>query len=116
MSMTQNLGNATVTFDNNSDSIDTLPTDQNMPSHSEIQIVDTIFKQNGTVQKFLSGTKDVLVLGFIFLIFCLPQFDDLVKRLVPSTEKSPYIFMGFKTLIFMFVYFIVKNIYLVRKK
>lgn len=117
MSMMQNSGQAAITFDGNSDSIDLLPTDQNMPSHSEIQIVDTLFKQNHTtIQKFLGGTKDVLVIGFVFLLFSLPQFDELVKKFFPSTENSPYIFIAFKTLLFMVVYFLVKNIYLVRKR
>jgi hypothetical protein len=115
MSTVQNSGQ--VTFDSNSDSIDALPTDQNNPSHAEIQIVDTLFKQkHNTVQKLLSGTKDVLIIGFIFLLFSLPQFDDLLKKLIPATEKSLYILVGVKAVLFAFVYFLVKNLYLVRKR
>lgn len=108
---------ANVTFDKNSDSIDALPTDQNNPTHSEIQIVDQLFKQShGTVQKILRGTKDVLVVALIFLLFSLPQFDELLKKFVPSAEKSLYILIGVKAILFAFVYFIVKNVYLVRKQ
>jgi hypothetical protein len=115
MSTAQNSG--IVTFDSNSDNIDALPTDQNNPSHTEIQIVDTLFKQkHNTVQKLLSGTKDVLVVGFIFLLFSLPQFDELLKKLIPATEKSPYILVGVKAVLFAFAYFLVKNLYLVRKR
>ena len=32
------------------------------------------------IQKLLSGTKDVLIIGFIFLLFSLPQFDELLKK------------------------------------
>ena len=115
MSSAQNSGQ--VTIDPNSDNIDILPTDQNNPSHSEIQIVDTLFKQkHNTVQRLLSGTKDVLVIGFIFLLFSLPQFDELLKKLIPVTENSPYLFVGVKAVLFAFVYFLVKNLYLVRKR
>ena len=115
MSTAQNSGQ--VTFDSNSDNIDVLPTDQNNPSHAEIQIVDTLFKQkHNTVQKLLSGTKDVLVIGFIFLLFSLPQFDELLKKLIPATEKSQYILVAVKAVLFAFAYFLVKNLYLVRKR
>lgn len=117
MSIAQNQGQASITFDNNSDSIDALPTDQNNPTHTEIQIVEQLFKQkHNTIQKFLGGTKDVLVVGFIFLLFSLPQFDELLKKVLPSTEKSPYILVAIKAVLFAFVYFLVKNIYLVRKR
>lgn len=117
MSTAQNSGQAVVSFDTNSDSIDALPTDQNNPSHAEIQIVDSLFKQkHGTVQKILSGTKDVLVIAFIFLLFSLPQFDDLLKKFIPAAENSAYILIAVKSVLFAFVYFLVKNVYLVRKR
>lgn len=117
MSTMQNQGQFAVTFDNNSDSIDALPTDQNNPTHAEIQIIDQLFKQkHSIVQKILSGTKDVLVIGFVFLLFSLPQFDEFLKKLIPTTENSPYILVAIKAVLFAFVYFLVKNLYLVRKR
>ena len=105
-----------MSYDSNSDAIDILPTDQNIPTHSEIQIVDQLFKQNHTtIQKILIGLKDIIIVGILFLCFITPQFDDVLKRFVPSTESSPYILMFIKTLLFSFAYFLVKNIYLVRK-
>lgn len=100
-----------------SDSIDNLPTDKNAPTHSEIEIVDTLFKEKQTtVQKLLEGTKDVLVLGFLFILFSLPQCDDIVYKFVPSAISSPYILVVVKAVAFMFIYFLIKNLYLVRKK
>lgn len=117
MSLTQNQGSPVVTFDNNSDNIDALPTDQNNPTHAEIQIIDQLFKQkHNTIQKILGGTKDVLIIAFIFLLFSLPQFDEFLKRIIPTTEKSLYIFIAVKTVLFAFMYFLVKNLYLVRKR
>jgi hypothetical protein len=107
---------ANVTFDNPSDNIDSLPTDQLMPTHDEIQLVDTLFqKQHTFVQRILLHTQDVLLIGFLFIIFSLPQVDIILRRFIPSTE-SPYILLFVKALLFMFVYFILKNLYLVRKK
>lgn len=117
MSDVQNQGQVNLTFDNNSDNINTLPTDQNNPTHAELQIVDQLFKQkHGTVQKILSGTKDVVIIGLVFLLFSLPQFDSLLKSFIPATEKSSYILITVKAVLFAFVYFLVKNVYLVRKR
>lgn len=105
-----------MSIDNNSDFLDSLPTDKNTPSHTEVQIVDSLFKKQHTVvQKILAGSKDVILVGFLFLVFSLPYIDDLVKKFAPSTETSVYIFIFVKTLFFMFAYFLLKNMYLVRK-
>ena len=116
MSKPQN-NSPVVTFDVPADSIDTLPTDQNMPTHKEILIVDTLFKEKHTlIQTILNGTKDVLIVGFIFILLSIPQTDDFIRKFISSTQNSPYILLFVKTLIFMVCYFVVKNIYLVRKK
>lgn len=98
-----------------SDNIDSLPTDKNKPSEGEIQLVNTLFKEQSTVQKILEGTKDILIIGLLFVGFSLPQMDDVVKKIIPSTQSSPYILLLTKAIIFMLVFFIVKNLYLVRK-
>lgn len=99
------------------DPIENLPTDKTVPSHTEIQIVDTLFKQKQTtIQNMLAGTKDVLIVGFVFAILSIPQIDPLITKLVPITATSPYIMLLVKTLIMMIVYFVLKNLYLVRNK
>lgn len=104
------------TYDTNSDIIDSLPVDQNIPTHGEIQIVDSIFKQKySTIQKLLNGLKDILIIGFLFLVCSIPQLEGVIKHFAPSSENSVYIMILIKTFIFMFLYFIVKNIYLIRK-
>ena len=105
-----------VVFDVPADPIDALPTDKTEPSHTEIQIVDTLFKQKqSTVQKLLAGTQDVLLVGLLFILFSLPQFDEIIKKMFPATTTSFYILLFVKTLIVMCLYFICKNMYLVRK-
>lgn len=105
-----------ITFNNQSDSLDSLPTDQSPPSHPEIQIIDTLFKeQHTTVQKLLNGTKDVLIFTVLFVLISLPQTEELIKKLFPSSSSSPYTMLFSKALIFAFAYFLIKNWYLVRK-
>jgi hypothetical protein len=98
-----------------SDFIDDLPVDKNPPSESEMNIINSIFSQKQNIRKLLLGTQDVLLVGFIFILFSLPQIDEYIMKIFPSTTKSPYILIGLKTILFMLFYFISKNIYLARK-
>lgn len=105
-----------VSYDTIGDSIDGLPIDQLAPSHTEIQILDTLFREKqGAVNKFLSNSKDVLIVGILFIIFSFSQLDSLIIRFVPSAESSPYMLLILKCLLFMFSYFVLKNWYLARK-
>lgn len=107
---------AQLSFNTPSETIDTLPTDKNVPNHAEIQIVDSLFKeQHTTIQKLLEGTKDVFIIGVLFLVISLPQSEGIIKRFFPSSENSIYIMLGIKCLLFMLAYFVVKNMYLVKK-
>jgi hypothetical protein len=82
------------TYANFSDNLDVLPTDQNPPSHSEIQIVDTLFKQQqNTIQTILLGFQDIVVIGVIFFIISLPFLDVYIKKFIPSSESSIYILL-----------------------
>ena len=102
---------------NMGDIIEQLPSDQTVPSHNEIRIIDTLFKQKkGVIDKILKNTKDILIIGILFVIFSLPPIDELIKRFVPITATSPYILIGVKALLIMIVYFIVNNFYLSRNK
>uniref|UniRef100_A0A6C0EKH5 Uncharacterized protein n=1 Tax=viral metagenome TaxID=1070528 RepID=A0A6C0EKH5_9ZZZZ len=99
------------------DVIDDLPTDQTVPSSNEMQILDTLFRQKqGTAQHILRHSRDVLIVGLLFLAFSLPQSDQLIVKLVPATGTSPYILILIKCFAFMLLYFILKNWYLGRKK
>jgi uncharacterized membrane protein YqhA len=105
-----------VIFDIPADSIHTLPTDKSELSQPEIQIVETLFKhQHTTIQKMLMGTQDVILVGLLFILFAFPQLDEFIIKLFPTSATSQYILLGIKTAGFMLSYFVLKNIYLVRK-
>lgn len=106
-----------VTFDETpGDIISNLPTDKTPPTHGEIQLVDTLFRQKqNTIQHIFSGTKDVLIVGLLYVILSLPQLDPLIHKFIPVSSTSPYMLLLIKTLIFMITFFVLKNVYLVRK-
>jgi hypothetical protein len=98
------------------DLIEQLPSDQTIPSHNEIRMVDSIFNEKiSLMDKVLRQTKDILILGIFFIIFSLPQVDELIKKCITISDKSPYILILIKSCFFMLSYFIIQNLYLVRK-
>jgi hypothetical protein len=97
------------------DSIETLPSDQNPPTHNEIKMVETLFKENkSTIDIILADAKNIIFMGLLFIILSTPQVDDLIKKFVVAAE-SPYILILIKAILFMFIYFIINNLYLARK-
>ena len=102
-------------FGDSIDNIESLPVDDTVPSHSEIQLVDSLFKEKYTMfQVFFSNIKDVVILCFIFILVSLPQTEGILKKYFPGYE-NPYVVIFIKSLLFGMVYFVVKNLYLVRK-
>lgn len=99
-----------------SDLLEQLPTDQSVVSHSEAQIIGSIFKENGgSFKKLLNGTRDVLLAGIIFIIVSLPQFEPIIKNFFPITNNSYMFLLGLKVLIFMLLFFVFKNFSLSQK-
>lgn len=98
------------------DPLESLPIDQTPPSHEEIALVDTLFKERiSAFHKLLSGAKDALFVGLMFVAISLPIVDVFLKRFMPLTE-SPYTMIAAKALLFAIVYFILSRMYLVRIK
>lgn len=109
------MNNVQFTTPTMGDVIKNLPTDQTVPSHNEIQIMNTLFKeQHTTVNKILSGSKDMLLAGSLFILYNIPQVEELIRKLIPVTTTSPYIFLLVKTLLFVLTYFFLKNLSSVR--
>lgn len=98
-----------------SDNIDTLPVDKLPLTESETYIADTLFKNHNNIKIFMTGAKDVIMVGLLYILFCLPNVEEYVRKLVPSTGTSVYIMVFVKALLFMLLYFVLQNLHLVRK-
>ena len=98
------------------DSINNLPFDQTIPTHNEIKLVNSLFKEQKSIFfKILDKSKDLLVLALFFIIFSLPQIDSIIKKFISITNNSLYILISIKALLFVFTYFIINNLYLAKK-
>lgn len=99
------------------DHIDKLPIDNSSPTPQEIQIIDTLFKKEGkTISKILEELKDIIYLAILFIVFSLPQFDNIIMNLIKTTQNSIYILIFIKAIIFIFTWYFIKNLKFVRTK
>ena len=95
----------------NMDSIYSLPTDDIPNKPYELQIIDNIFKQENVkqVKSVVSVLKDVLIAGMLFLVLSLPFISE---KLNYSTNAFYNLLL--KTAIFVFLFFIITNYYLIK--
>jgi len=99
------------------DFIQDLPENNTEPSPKEIHIVNTMFKQHeGTMTKIGKELNDLVIVGVLFVLFSLPQVDDLIKRFFSPAVNSVYILVGIKTVIVMILFWVIKYFYLSKKK
>ena len=99
----------------NADIISQLPSDKIQPTHNELRIVNSLFKNNNLMTSIFIEAKDSLLVGILIVIFSLSQVDDLIKRFLPITEKSPYILILVKACAAMALFWLIKYFYLSRK-
>lgn len=99
------------------DDITKLPVDKNPPSVNEIHLVNSLFtEQNKSIiSTILSEGKDAILVGILFILFSLPQIDEMFHKLIPSTKNSIYILLGIKAILITIIWWVIKYFYLSRK-
>lgn len=97
------------------DVITNLPTDGSMPSHEELQIINSIFRENkATKGRLFSEAKEGVILIMLFIILSIEPVDKLLKKIIPIASSSPYILILIKGIILAVVFYMIKNLYLVK--
>lgn len=97
------------------DVITNLPTDASMPSHEELQIINSIFRENkATKGRLFSEAKEGVILIMLFIILSIEPVDKLLKKIIPIASSSPYILILIKGIILAVVFYMIKNLYLVK--
>lgn len=94
----------------NYDLISELPVDKKEPSTTELQIVNTLFtKHKKAMSSIFSEAKESLIVGVLFVIFTVPFVDSLLKKVLPITERSPWVLLLIKILFVMILFWIIKH-------
>jgi hypothetical protein len=92
------------------DPIVQLPTDNTKPNQDELTIVNSLFKKHSnTIETVANEMKDSIIAGILFIVLSLPQVDELIKSLLAFTNNSPIILTIVKALIFIVLFYFIKN-------
>jgi hypothetical protein len=98
------------------DSIDSLPVDESVPSHEDIQTVNALFqKEKSMVMKIFDEVKSVLLVAILFVVFSLPIIDSTLGKFIPIVQTSWIALIAIKAVAVMVVFYFVNNFYLLRK-
>lgn len=97
----------------NADPLLNLPTDLIDPTPEELNISNMLFNTKNN-PSFLSEIKNLLFIFILFFIISTKEFENLVFRFFPSTQKSAYINIALKGIIFIIIYWLLSNLSLSR--
>lgn len=98
------------------DPIVQLPADQTQPSHNEIRLVESLFKENKSTIDVIAGeSKDIVLIACLFILFSLPQVSTMMEKFVPIMVNSIYISVLIRAVCVVVLYWLIKNFYLSRK-
>lgn len=91
------------------DEISTLPIDDGQPTSVELEIVNTLFKENKSVfDTIIDEVKEPLIVAFLFVIFNLDYTTNLLHSLLPITNGSPILLLISKCIFIMLIYWVIK--------
>ena len=90
------------------DYINTLPVDDSPISPDHAQLIDTITHtvQETTLYRFFNELRVPIILALVFFVLSLPYGSDVIRTLVPYTQKKEVSLVIAKTFFFALVAFI----------
>jgi len=98
------------------DAIDQLPVDESVPSHDEINMLNTLFKkEKGVIAKIFDEIKGVIIVAALFIIFSLPIIDTTLHNIIPITQNSWIILILIKATAVMIIFYFLSNLNVMRK-
>jgi len=99
------------------DLLHSLPVDETPLNHDEINILQTLFKDENAydLSKIFIELKDAVIGGILFAILSSNKFDNIIQRFVPTSKNSVIIMICLKTIIFIFLFWIIVNFALAKR-
>jgi len=98
------------------DFLNSLPTNNVQPSTTEMSVIEKLFETHkDTAKNVVKDFKNEFIVGIVVFALLLPQTDALLLKYVPYTQKSPYILMILKVLIFVLLSWLIRNFWLLKE-
>jgi hypothetical protein len=101
---------------NIADSITQLPVDDIPLSTNEMEIMDTLFKQDKKKYvKVVHELKDALLVSILVFLFCLVNLTPIIFKFSPYIAENQYLVAASKGLLAGFIFYILQNMELLKK-
>ena len=99
------------------DLLSSLPVDETPLNHDEINILQTLFKEENSrdLSNIFLELKDAVIGGILFAILSSNKFDNIIYRFIPTSKNSLLIMICIKTLIFIALFWIIINFALAKR-
>lgn len=88
------------------DDIRELPIDDIKTNQSDLEMVDTLFKNKEQVNNFAKQFKDAFIGGLLFLVFASPQVDKFIRSCGCQSEAAVW---AIKFILFFVLFFIAQK-------
>ena len=103
-------------MNNTGDLLRNLPTDNSNPNEKELYYINNIFeKEQSNIRKIMMEFKDIVMISLLFLLVSIPYIDSIIKKVYPRAENRS-IMLVVKSVLFGLLYYMLKNLYTLRKK
>ncbi len=88
------------------DEIRELPTDDRMTNKTDLEMIDSLFKNKDQVNNLAKQFKDSFIGAVLFVILANPQVDKIIRSFGCHNDMALW---GVKFLIFVFLFFIIQK-------
>ena len=103
---------------NRYDILRNLPTDKNEIDDKEIEVINLLFEdeeEKTSFNKIIEEFYESFLVGILFIIFNQDYVNNVLLSIVPLLNGSEIFLLLFKTMVFVILFWILKNIRLLNK-
>jgi len=101
---------------NNFDLIEDLPTNAQKPSEADNAMINMLFNDKSEASKNVRNEiSDLMIMLILFIIFSIPAIDTFICNNVSIVNKSKYMLILIKGILFVLSFWVIKNFWLTRK-
>jgi hypothetical protein len=100
---------------NYQDTIEKLPVEETTPNQEQLALAMSIFDYEKEMNCVLSEFKESVIIVILFIIFSLPQLDEMLKKYIPPLKNQVFL-VGFKCTCVIFLYYMFKNYQVIKQK
>jgi hypothetical protein len=97
------------------DTIQSLPVEETPPEETQLTLANAIFSDKKATKALFAEFTDVIIMSVLFILFSSESVDNLIRKYIVIAGRSRIYLTGIKCFLFVFLFYIIKNVQLIRK-